>query len=320
MDKVRFAIVGCSKEAQLYAKAVSESNGAQLVAVCEKDEQKRDEFAQLFTLSSRDTILDAITYDHIDAIIIAGDSSLHYTHTIEALEGGVHVLVETPTHMSTNQCTQVISVAQEAQKVLSVVSQHRWFPSAMRIREAIDSGKLKNIVSGEVTLLANRDEEYDKSNILHHIDLLSWFLGPMEQISGKWDPSQESDDDVNATITFENGAVVSFVMRKVNKTDQSTTLHLSGEDQASVGIKTHGNAMDTPVNDIWAIEGEKELLQHFKDQDIAFFHSIDTSSYFLTLQIEDMVRAITTSSTPLVTGEDGREAVKILEALQRGDV
>ncbi len=131
--------------AHLHAKAISEANGAQLVAVCGRNEKRRDEFAEEFNISSRETIAEAVTYDHIDAIIISTPHPLHHAHTIEALEAGVHVLVEKPMAMNSLECTEMIIAAERAQKVLSVVSQRRWYPSAMRIEKqliVVNLGKL----------------------------------------------------------------------------------------------------------------------------------------------------------------------------------
>ncbi len=316
MDKVRFAIVGCSKEAQLYAKAVSDASGAQLVAVCGDVGVKRDEFADLFTISSRDTILDAITYDHVDAVIIASSPTLHYDDTIDALNGLVHLLIAPPMAMKLEECTQMKHGAQEAQKVLSVIAPHRWYPSSMRIREAIDSGKLGTIDSGEAKIVVSKDEDNLLHQGLNQLDLLNYFLGPVAKVDNKKSSTQ---DTIEAIITYEDGAVISITIEGAKKDDLETTIRLYGDTNASVGFVAYGKWMKNPLNDVWSIEGEKELLQHFKDQDTAFFHSIEDSTYFLTLQIEDVVRAITTSSTPFVTGEDGKEAIKILEALQTGE-
>ena len=343
--KIRFALLGYGKVAHLHAKAIFEANGAQLVAVCGRNEKRRNDFAENFNISSRETIAEAVTYDHIDAIIISTPHPLHHAHTIEALEAGVHVLVEKPMAMNANECTEMIIAAERAQKVLSVVSQRRWYPSAMRIREAIDSGKLGKVGLGQVTILGWRDEAYYKSDswrgkwdsegggILinqapHQLDLLHWFLGPVERIYGEWDNVNhqyiEVEDSAVATIRFKNGAMASLLLSNSQKPGIYSKVHIHGTSGASVGVQTDSESMfipgtstitQTPVNDIWTIDGEQELLDHFKEQDIAFFHSIDADSYFFTLQIEDMVRAIATNSPPLVTGEDGRETVKIIEGI-----
>ncbi len=345
MEKVRFALIGYGKVAHLHAKAINQANGAQVVAVCGRNKERRDSFASLYNISSRENIQDAVTWDHVDAVIISTPHPLHHQHTLEAFAADVHVLVEKPMAMNTREATEMIIAAERAQKVLSVVSQRRWYPSCMRIREAIDSGKLGKVALGQVTILGWRDEAYYNSDswrgkwdsegggILinqapHQLDLLHWFLGPVERIYGEWDnmnhPYIEVEDSAVATIRFKNGAIASLLLSNSQKPGIYAKVHIHGTSGASVGVQTDGGAMfvpglskigEAPVNDIWTIEGEEKLLTHFREQDIAFFNSIDADSYFFTLQIEDMVRAIVTNSTPLVTGEDGRETVKIIEGI-----
>ncbi|NCB02855.1 MAG: Gfo/Idh/MocA family oxidoreductase [Spirochaetia bacterium] len=347
METVRFALIGYGKVAHLHAKAIQEANGAQLVAVCGRNKTRRDEFANKYNISSRDTIQEAVTYDHVDAVVISTPHPQHKENTIEAFDAGVHVLVEKPMAMNTSECTDMIVAAEKAQKVLSVVSQRRWTPSAMRMREAIDSGKLGTVALGQVTILGWRDEAYYNSDpwrgkwdtegggILinqapHQLDLLHWFLGPVERIYGEFEninhPYIEVEDSAVAVIRFKNGALASLLLSNSQKPGIYAKVHIHGTSGASVGVQTDGGAMfvagvskttDPPVNDIWNIEGEEELLSHFRDQDTAFFNSIDADSYFFTRQIEDVVRAIVTNCPPLVTGEDGRETVKIIEGIYK---
>jgi predicted dehydrogenase len=347
MEKVRIGLIGYGKVAHLHAQAVNTVKGAQLVSVCGRNKKRRDEFAETYHISSRDSVEDMVAYDHVDAVIISSPHPIHHKHTIEALNANVHVLVEKPMAMSVQECDEMIALAEEKQKLLSVVSQRRWYPSTMRIREAIDSGKLGKVALAQVTILGWRDEEYYNSDpwrgkwesegggILinqapHQLDLLHWFLGPVERIYGEWDnmnhPYIEVEDSAAATIRFKNGALASLLLSNSQKPGIYAKVHVHGTSGASVGVQTDGGAMfiagrssivEPPYNDIWNIEGETKLLEAFKEQDIAFFNSIDPNTYFFARQVEDFVKAITTSSSPLVTGEDGRETVKIIEGIYR---
>jgi hypothetical protein len=72
---------------------------------------------------------------------------------------------------------------------------------------------------------------------------------------------------------------------------------------------------EPPLNDLWTIEGEKELLDKFRSDDEAFFKTINPTLYFFTCQLEDFCEAIQDCRTPASTGEEGRETVKCIEAL-----
>jgi predicted dehydrogenase len=48
-----------------------------------------------------------------------------------------------------------------------------------------------------------------------------------------------------------------------------------------------------------------------------FFNRNDPLTYFFTQQINDFVQAINEGHNPSVTGEDGRETVRVIEGIYR---
>ena len=155
-------------------------------------------------------------------------------------------------------------------------------------------------------------------------------MGPISRIQAEWDnvnhPYIEVEDSAVATIRFANGGMGSILVSNSQKPGIYAKVHVHGSSGASVGVQTDGGAMfiagmsgvaEPPVNDLWTIPGEEALLATFKQQDEAFFKTVDATTYFFARQIEDLVRAIHEGSIPLVTGEDGRETVRIIEGIYR---
>lgn len=347
MHTIRFGLMGYGKVAHLHAQALADAAGAQLVSVCGRNDQRRDAFAEKWHIASRKSVADMAALDHVDAVIISTPHPRHHDDTLEAFAAGCHVLVEKPMALNEGECTDMILAAERAGKLLSVISQRRWYPSAMRIREAIDSGKLGKPAIAMVTILGWRDEEYYQSDpwrgkwdtegggvcinqAPHQFDLLHWFMGPVSRIQAEWDnvnhPYIEVEDTAVATVRFANGGMGSILVSNSQKPGIYAKVHVHGSSGASTGVQTDGGAMfiagrsgvaEPPVNDLWTIPGEESLLATFKQQDEAFFKSIDATTYFFSRQIEDLVRAITEGSRPMVTGEDGRETVRIIEGIYR---
>jgi UDP-N-acetyl-2-amino-2-deoxyglucuronate dehydrogenase len=73
------------------------------------------------------------------------------------------------------------------------------------------------------------------------------------------------------------------------------------------------------VNDLWTVAGEESLLQSWKREDTEFFDTIDATSYYHRLQLEDFLRAILENRPPLVTGEEGRKTVELFTAIYRSN-
>ena len=75
--------------------------------------------------------------------------------------------------------------------------------------------------------------------------------------------------------------------------------------------------VEPPVNDIWTVPGEEDLLPVWQEQDRLFAQKNDIMSYYHRLQIEDMLNAILENREPMVNGLEGRKSVELYTAIYR---
>src|SRR5262249_50789665 len=97
-----------------------------------------------------------------------------------------------------------------------------------------------------------------------------------------------------------------------------------GKNGATAGVLTDGGAMfiagisnieEPPVNDVWTVPGEQQLLKQWQTEDSEFFQTIDATKYYHQLQIKDFLNAIIEHRDPMVTGEEGRKTVGLFTAI-----
>ena len=347
--KVRIGLIGYGKVARLHAEALGASAKGELVSVCGRNAERRDGFAAQWRIASRETVAEMVRKDSIDAVIITTPHPQHRDGAVEALAAGAHVLVEKPMALTEAECNDMIAAAHQAGKFLSVVCQRRWFPACQRIKQAIDEGKLGKPVLAQLTILGWRDKAYYDSDpwrgkwategggILinqapHQIDLMQWYMGPFGEIQGFWDnfnhPYIEVEDSAVAAVRFKNGGLGSVLVSNSQKPGIYAKVHIHGSAAWSAGVQTDGGAMfiagmsgiaEPPLNDLWTIEGEKELLDTFRAEDEAFFKTINPTVYFFTCQLDDFCGAIQDGRPPSSSGEDGRETVRFIETLLKTD-
>jgi len=228
-----------------------------------------------------------------------------------------------------------------------VVSQRRFFEPVFRMKAAIDAGKLGAPVLGTVAMFSWRDENYYRSDpwrgkwdtegggVLinqspHHLDILQWLMGPIDEISGYHanlnHPYIEVEDTALAMIRFRSGALASVVVSLSQKPGIYTKIHVHGANGASVGAETDSGATfiagmtaaaAPPLNDLWTIPGEEALLPAFQEEDRAAFRRIDPGTHYHVAQDRDFLRAVLEDRRPLVTGADGRKVVEIVAAIYR---
>src|SRR5690606_40261205 len=77
--------------------------------------------------------------------------------------------------------------------------------------------------------------------------------------------------------------------------------------------------VEPPLNDIWTIPGEEEMVRESNAEDARHFSRIDPTVYYMERQIEDFLLALEENRDPLVTGEDGRRTVEPFTAIYRSN-
>ncbi|MDX9828461.1 MAG: Gfo/Idh/MocA family oxidoreductase [Spirochaetia bacterium] len=347
MEKIRFALYGYGKVAQLHAKALAACENAQLVSVCGRDIKKAQAFAVQWGIQARASAREMADRDRAQAVIVTTPHPLHAQSALDCLQAGLHTLVEKPMALRVADCDAMIAAANAEHRQLGVISQRRWYPSTRRIKTAIDEGLLGTPLLGQVTILGWRDEAYYRSDpwrgswagegggvivnqAPHQLDLLSWFMGSVSGVQGSWinanHPSIEVDDSAVATVYFANGGLGSIFVSNSQKPGIHAKVAVHGSTGASAGVQTDGGAMfiagmsgvlEPPYNDLWTVPGQEGMLEAWKAEDAAFFSRIDPTWYFFRLQIEDFANAILEGRRPAVNGEDGRETVRIIEGIYR---
>ena len=342
---LRIAIIGPGKVAHLHAKAVLQTPDTQLVAVYGRTYRKAEEFAKHYSVQAYRDVQEMVSQQKVDLCLVCTTHPAHREPTVAALNAGSHVLVEKPLASSLEDCDAMIDAARQNNRYLGVISQRRFYAPSMRIRQAIDSGKIGKPVLGTVQMLGWRDEAYYKSDAWrgtwadegggvlvnqspHQLDLLLWYMGDIEEVYGVWrnlnHPYIEVDDTALAIIKFKNGGLGNIIVSNSQKPGIFGKVHVHGQNGGSVGVQTDGGALfiagmssitDPPVNDLWTVPGEENQLAQFVAEDTAFFNTIDATVYYFGLQIADFRDAIRDNRSPLVTGEDGRKVVALFQAI-----
>ncbi len=345
MHRVKTALVGCGKVGGIHAEVLARLPESEFVGVCDSQAERAQGFAERYGVWAFTDVGAMLARTGAEAIVVATPHPLHAEAAIRAAEAGVHVLVEKPLAANLADCDAMLAAASEAKVTLGVVSQRRFCEPVLRMKAAIDAGKIGAPALGVVSMFNWRDEAYYRSDpwrgkwategggVLvnqapHLLDLLQWFMGDIDEISGSWanlnHPTIEVEDTAAATVRFRLGGLGSIVVSLSQKPGLFSKVHVHGTNGGSVGVETDRGATfvagvnavaEPPLNDLWTVPGEEPLLAGFQDDDRAAFARIDASTHYHALQVEDFLRAIREGRAPLVTGQDGRTVVAMFTAI-----
>lgn len=341
------SIAGCSKVAHLHAKAIQGISNARLAGVWNRTNRKAEDFASLYYTKAFTDIGRMVAENRSDLVIVCTAHPYHKQPAIEAALAGSHVLVEKPLASTLQDCDDIIKACKDSGVRLGVISQRRWYEPVIRVKEAIDHGKIGKPVLAVVTMLGWRDKAYYDSDgwrgswktegggVLvnqspHQLDILLWYMGEIDELYGIWKnlnhPYIEVDDTAAAIIKFKNGAIGNILVSNSQKPGLYGKVHVHGENGASAGVQTDGGAMfiagrsgvaEPPVNDLWTIPGEEALLKQWIMDDTEIFNNCDPTVRYIQYQIEDYLKSIADGKEPVVTGADGRRTVELFTGIYR---
>lgn len=349
MEKVlKTGIIGCGKVAGAHAYAYRTLEISEFCAVCDVDGERAAAFAEKYGVRAYTDIAEMIQKEKLDVVSVCTPHPYHARAAAAAAECGCHVLVEKPFAAKVADCDAMIREAEKNGVKIGTLFQRRFYEPCMRIRKAIDQGKIGKPVMGNVTMLGWRDEAYYKSDpwrgtwegegggvlptqACHQLDLLLWFMGAeIDEVYGAWrnynHPYIEVEDTAVAIIKFKNGALGTVSASNSQNPALYGKVRIHGDNGATVSVQTDGGAMfiagmtsitEAPFNDIWTVEGESGMVDGWREEDKKIFFAHEPSEYYHMLQIGEFMTAVSEGRDPLVTGYTGRKSVELLEAIYR---
>ena len=243
---------------------------------------------------------------------------------------GKHVQVQKPISTDLETARRMIDVARRGKILLGVVSQHRFDDASLFLSKAIADGRLGRLLQCDCYVKWYRSAEYYSRPIkgswktegggalmnqaIHQIDILRWLAGPVAELYGMWQLGAlhkiESEDVVNAVVRYASGATGVV---------QASTAMWPGYTERTEFHGTKGTAI---------ISGDKLTAWDVKDDfgdpapvttDVASGSSdpMAISLEPFERQFRDFGDAIRHGRKPKVAGEEGLEAIEVVDAIYR---
>ena len=331
MDKreFRFAIIGCGVIAPYHAEGIVNTPRARLVAVADIVEERAIKFARKYNCDWYTDYKEMLDRPDIDIVNICTPSGLHPEMAIEAMKRGKNVITEKPMAITLEQADAMIESSKKYNRKLACIFQRRTQDVFKRIKEVVSKGAIGKLVLGDVYMKYFRSQDYYDSGdwrgtwaldgggalmnqSIHCIDLMQWIMGDVGTVfayTRTLARKIEVEDTAVAVLEYKNG-VVGVI--------EGTTSVIPGFDHR---LEFHG------VDGSILVEGERIarwevpgiLLETESSVNVGSAASNPQAIGFIGHQvlIQDMIEAGINDRDPLIPGEEGKKALKIILAIYR---
>ena len=310
-------IVGCGAISKQHLEAIRQLPEVSLLAVADSVAARAKVFGEEAGCTSYSDYRSLFDRPDVDAVILATPSGLHAKMALDAFSAGKHVLVEKPMAMSLDDADKMIYEAKRASRILGVVHHNRFNQTAGMLKDLISSGGLGKVVWGSASVKWYRPQDYYSGSgwrgtvsmdggvlmnqAIHHIDLLLWLAGDAEAVSGfraTLGHEIEAEDTAVIALRFESGALgeIDATTCAFPQNLEETVTIIGDKGSVIIG----GNKLDAIRS--WNVP-EAAPPPPIEDKPKWFGH-------WLTLK--DFAKAVRAGKEPLVGGEEGRRALKLI--------
>jgi UDP-N-acetyl-2-amino-2-deoxyglucuronate dehydrogenase len=326
---IRVGILGGGNISETHARAVQQTEGAQITAVYGQNQEKTSQIGKLFGAHLYDNFQAFLDHKPMDMVVIGSPSGLHAEQGIAAARHGLHVLVEKPLDINLDRADELIAECEQARVKLGVFFQDRVAPGICKLKELVAAGRLGKLILVSARVKWCRPPEYYSSSRwrgtwaldgggalinqgVHTLDLLLWLLGDVDRVYAKAITALhqiETEDTVIATLEFSSGVIGTLEAATSIYPGYPRRLELSGSEGTIVLEHDRIISADLrqPLEEIASASGQDTNLSASSPvvSDVRGHQRI----------LEDFLRAIATNSRPLCDGREGRRSLELAQAI-----
>lgn len=330
---VSMAVAGAGLIGKRHVDAIRACSGVGLAAIVDPSPVARD-FAASLGVPWRPSLADMIDKGGIDGVILSTPNQAHVDNGLECIAARLPVLIEKPVAIDV-AAGETLIAAGEAAKVPVLAGHHRRHNQLIqRAKAEIDSGAIGNVVSVTgITWFFKPDDYFDVEwrrrpgagpvflNLIHDIDLMHYFCGPVEAVHAmesnvvRGNPVEETAVIV---LKFQSGALAT-----INVSDTIVapwSWELTARENPSFPPTTepcyliggtHGS-LELPGLRLWRNREKRSWLEPIDATQLPFGFEDP-----LVRQVRQFAAVIRGEEAPLVSGHDGLQALRVIEAVKQ---
>lgn len=326
---MKVGMIGTGAISNLHARAYK-NIGYQLTVCTDIHEESGRKFAAQHGVEFVRTYEEVCRHPDVDYVDVCTFPDFRLEPIEICAQTKKHVQVQKPISTSLAIARRMIDTAREGGILLGVVSQHRFDDASRFLSRAFAEGRLGKLLQCDCYVKWYRSANYYSRPIkgswqtegggalinqaIHQIDILRWLAGPVAELFGVWQLGAlhkiESEDVVNAVVRYASGATGVI---------QASTAFWPGYTERTEFHGTKGTAVISGDKlTTWDVENDsgdpapvaKEVASGASDPMAISLEPFER-------QFLEFGDAIKNGRKPLVSGEEGYQALEVVDAVYR---
>jgi predicted dehydrogenase len=310
---LKVGVLGAGHLGKIHLRLLQQSDKYELVGFYDENHDNGAKIAAEFGYKQFDTIAKLI--HAVDVIDIVTPTLSHYKCAKVSIKSGKHVFIEKPISTTVEEAKEIIALAKEYNVKGQVGHVERFNPAFTAVKDMIE-----NPMFIETHRLAEfnprgTDVPVVLDLMIHDIDaILSVVKSKVKLVhaSGVSVLSQ-SPDIANARVEFENGCVANITSSRISMKNMRKSRFFQKDAYISVDYLDKTCEV-VKMKEAPEVPGDFDMiLQNAEgDRKQIYFNNPEVSHNNAILdELETFADAINNNTTPIVTLEDGTEALRV---------
>jgi UDP-N-acetylglucosamine 3-dehydrogenase len=343
MKRLRVGVIGCGFVASKWhipSFMLLKKRLADLV-VCDLNPALSTSVAKQFSLStSYSSVSEMLKNENLDIVDICTPPHTHASLAIEAMESGCHVLLEKPMALKLSDCDEMIRISKRQSVKLCVIHNELFRPPMIKARELVEKGELGKVLGMQWSRFTPREEYLAREShwihklpggVLgetgpHAVYASLAFLKKIKnvEISARnllkypWAPYDYFNvtlegEEINSSIILSHASDNFVAEVSVFGTDEILKMDLQNMMLARYKLK---ETRMVPLA-MSSLRSAGQAFSNVVSNGLKVFFARNSTMRVRghPVEIEKFVNSVISDQQPPVTGEEGRETVRVMEAI-----
>ncbi|NOR28178.1 MAG: gfo/Idh/MocA family oxidoreductase [Lutibacter sp.] len=310
---LKVGVLGAGHLGKIHLKLLNQSNKYNLVGFYDPIKENAQKVAAEFGYKAFDTIQDLI--NAVDVVDIVTPTLSHFDCAKEAIEKGKHIFIEKPITKTVEEADALIELAKKHQVKGQVGHVERFNPAFTAV---------KNSITNPMFIETHRLAEFNPRGtdvpvvldlMIHDIDIiLSVVKSKVKKVNASGvSVISDTPDIANARIEFENGCVANLTASRISLKNMRKTRFFQRDAYIAVDFFEKATEV-VRMKDAPEKPGDFDMIlqnaEGVKKQIYFENPTVDANNAILD-ELETFADAINNNTTPIVTLEQGTEALRI---------